>query len=492
MRILFLLVIYSLSLLNANSQENALQTYEIGADSNSPYILNNSFWQLLPDLTGKLTIQNVNQRPFSDSFRNQVLTETLSHEMNLFWIRFKIRNELLIPARISLENITNADRIDYYVSGSNFKWSHFSTGNLVPWSEKDGVKKLNYIPLIIEAGKEIEVYGRIENHYYFNFPRNISVSFINSDDVLGQYYAQNNKFYFYERFNDLTAGIMFFAIILGLSFFSMNRDKVFLYYSLFLTYFSFDNISDLILNPIFRERPQITLFIYTMVKAAGVLFMSQFVRHFLKTYIYYPKWDKVLKVASAIQVLGFIFRFFAMPHLTWELGNSISYAASVLFDISIILVACTLFYFIKKQDRFKRILFISTIPSFLFWTIGFAILIVYDFRHERYSIPYPPIINWFFNWFEVINSICVSWFAVSFSWILIMQYLQLKKETSDQVLEKEKILREKEIEKNQLIELQKTNLEKTVLQRTSELKKSLEELKSAQSQLIKSAKMASL
>ncbi|MGC4038388.1 MAG: ATP-binding protein [Chitinophagaceae bacterium] len=59
-------------------------------------------------------------------------------------------------------------------------------------------------------------------------------------------------------------------------------------------------------------------------------------------------------------------------------------------------------------------------------------------------------------------------------------------------MENEKILREKEIEKNFLIEIQNQELEKKVLQRTSELNKSLESLKSTQSQLIQSEKMASL
>jgi C4-dicarboxylate-specific signal transduction histidine kinase len=51
---------------------------------------------------------------------------------------------------------------------------------------------------------------------------------------------------------------------------------------------------------------------------------------------------------------------------------------------------------------------------------------------------------------------------------------------------------DKEIERSQLIKLQKIELQKEVEDRTADLKNSLMELKSTQSQLIQSEKMASL
>jgi C4-dicarboxylate-specific signal transduction histidine kinase len=61
-----------------------------------------------------------------------------------------------------------------------------------------------------------------------------------------------------------------------------------------------------------------------------------------------------------------------------------------------------------------------------------------------------------------------------------------------QDLDKERLAKEKEIERSQLIEQQKAELEQQVTERTAELKYSLDELKSTQSQLIQSEKMASL
>jgi signal transduction histidine kinase len=88
------------------------------------------------------------------------------------------------------------------------------------------------------------------------------------------------------------------------------------------------------------------------------------------------------------------------------------------------------------------------------------------------------------SWF-LIETICLCWQALWFSWFLLHRFVELRK----QVVQKEL---EKEIERSQLIERQKTVLEEQVVERTSELKQSLEELKSTQAQLIQSEKMASL
>ena len=73
-----------------------------------------------------------------------------------------------------------------------------------------------------------------------------------------------------------------------------------------------------------------------------------------------------------------------------------------------------------------------------------------------------------------------------------MRFDTLRKENAQQALDKERLAKEKEIERNELIAAQKIQLEKDVAERTAELKQSLEDLKSTQSQLVQSEKMASL
>jgi signal transduction histidine kinase len=94
------------------------------------------------------------------------------------------------------------------------------------------------------------------------------------------------------------------------------------------------------------------------------------------------------------------------------------------------------------------------------------------------------------NW--LLELIFITWLVLSFSWILFMRYDRLIKENAQIALDKERLAKEKEIEKNELIARQKIDLEQQVAERTTDLRQSLEDLKSTQSQLIQSEKMASL
>jgi hypothetical protein len=96
------------------------------------------------------------------------------------------------------------------------------------------------------------------------------------------------------------------------------------------------------------------------------------------------------------------------------------------------------------------------------------------------------------NRFNILEELSLVWLILFFSWSLFQRYQQLQKTIAQEALAKERLAKEKEIERSQLIEQQKVELEKTVDERTAELKQSLYELKSTQSQLIQSEKMASL
>jgi signal transduction histidine kinase len=102
------------------------------------------------------------------------------------------------------------------------------------------------------------------------------------------------------------------------------------------------------------------------------------------------------------------------------------------------------------------------------------------------------VFNNSFIFFGYLNGVCLLWTAVVISWDLFKQYAFQEKRIAQEKLEKEKLATEKEIQKRELIAQQKIELEKQVLERTSELKQSLENLKSTQAQLIQSEKMASL
>jgi signal transduction histidine kinase len=112
---------------------------------------------------------------------------------------------------------------------------------------------------------------------------------------------------------------------------------------------------------------------------------------------------------------------------------------------------------------------------------------------KKYTgVQIPHSIVWLGNQFSELEELALIWLLMVFSWSLFQRYQQLQKTIAQEALAKERLAKEKEIERNELISQQKVELEEQVTERTAELKQSLEDLRSTQSQLIQSEKMASL
>jgi signal transduction histidine kinase len=106
--------------------------------------------------------------------------------------------------------------------------------------------------------------------------------------------------------------------------------------------------------------------------------------------------------------------------------------------------------------------------------------------------PTPALITWLLYNFNALEQAGFVGLLIFFSWSLLQRYEQLQKQITQETLAKERLAREKELERNQLIAQQKVQLEKEVDERTAELQHSLQKLKTTQAQLIQREKMASL
>ena len=149
-------------------------------------------------------------------------------------------------------------------------------------------------------------------------------------------------------------------------------------------------------------------------------------------------------------------------------------------------MACILLTFgiiLKRRDGSNKILMRLILPAFCIWGVGWSMDILYGwFGFVSFSVNF---MIWLDDWWNLIESVCLCWLVLSYSWILLQRFRKLQNRIAQQVIEKEK-------EKTALIEQKKIELETTVEERTAELKLSLETLQSAQHQLIQSEKMASL
>jgi two-component system, NtrC family, sensor kinase len=475
----------------AIGQNNLPRTFEITTDTTEWIVLPDSAWQVLYDREGKWGIEQVSQSPIKDKFSsNSTRINGVDYTLHFFWLRYRIKNTLKREIKICLTNATNADQSDFYLSHETRKWSHYVTGTLYPYDKKDGLKRIDKIPIQVQPGEVIMVYNRLKNFYFINKPKFLYVCIGFTDNIIRENYVNDESNFTYRDFDAIFTGILLFACIFSLFFYSIVKNKVYLYYALFLFYFFFDR--DFLIDFVFPAHPFILFVIEALIKSSGIFLFVQFIRYFLKTFNRFPDWDKALRCISIIQPIGFLLNFFISPYLTGKWDGTLETFADFLFDTGLFMILITFLKFLNKSDRLATVLIISAIPASLFWAIGFTITSLFSFLYNRFGIEAPSFVNWLYSRFNVLNGISVIWLVVSFSWVLLLQFVQLRKENAQQALDKERLAKEKEIERSQLIEQQKIDLERMVELRTAELKHSFENLKSTQEQLIHSEKMASL
>jgi len=153
-------------------------------------------------------------------------------------------------------------------------------------------------------------------------------------------------------------------------------------------------------------------------------------------------------------------------------------------------ILITFIMLLRSSRKIVWVAIVAALPIICITAI--ASLMFFRSLNGYTGIPVPALFEWTVNKLDVLEQAGLIWLLIFFSWGLFQRYQQLQKTIAQEALAKERLAKEKEIERSQLIEQQKVELEKTVDERTAELKQSLYELKSTQSQLIQSEKMASL
>lgn len=473
------------------AQDKLPPTYEIRTDEQTYDTLDAKYWQLLEDKEGKWALEKISQSTETNTFHSNVNGKNeVNYEVNFYWLRYRLKNILNKEAKVCLTNIMNADQSDFYLLNKSNRWSHYTTGVLCPNAKKNGLKTINQIPIFIPPGEEVIIYNRLKNFYYVNKPKYIFVSIGFTDKVIQESYISKESTFTFREFNAIFTGILLFACIFSLFFYTIVKNRVYLYYALFLFYFLFDR--SFLTDFVFPAHPLVLYSIEYFVKSTGILLFVQFTRYFLKTFNHFPKWDRALKYIAVIHPSIVITSFFIEPHLTGKWNGVLNNLSELSFTIGLFMLLITYLKFLNSPDRLTRVLQISAIPALIYWAFGFALMYSFNFLTSIYNIEPPKFIKWLNIRFDILNEICVIWLVMCFSWVLLLQFVQLRKENAQQALDRERVAKEKEIERRQLIEMKRIELERTVEERTSELKQSLDNLQLTQKQLIQSEKMASL
>jgi two-component system NtrC family sensor kinase len=488
---ILLIVFYLFSFTMLMAQATWPPVYEIKSDTAAIQTLDNSFWQKLEDKDGKWTIDEVSKLPLSVKFHAPGLKAagTDTSAVHAYWQRYRLKNTMDHDAKIALSSGT--DYFDVYITGKDTIPVQFHSGLLQDWNKKDGLKHANTsgaIPVVLRPGEEVAVYDRRERKGATNF--NITVRLWNTEKLIQEQYinyvdGRTNYFAALHLQEAFVLGLLLLAIFLNLLFYRIVHEKVYLYFALFALFLGLNRLWNISHAYSLWQHPAWLRFVPLLGYAWAFIpfFLIQFFREFLKTKITYPRWDKVLFSLGILNIIVHILIFLS-PAFLKKMGPYLNHINSFLpFFLIPLCILVTLLLFARKKDASVRYVVAGAFPLLLLYlltgpSVVFGITIAF--------------IDGMMNNFRLIEVICISWLVLSFSLLLLMRFDRLRKENAQQALENEKLAREKEMEKTELIEKQKAHLEIQVAERTADLERSIDELKSTQSQLIQSEKMASL
>jgi two-component system NtrC family sensor kinase len=487
----FLYIPLLLFIFEASGQTNLPSAYEITSDSTLADTIPPQNWKMLEDKDGKLTIQQVIKSPVSDEFHfNQAKDNRFNYFIHTYWFCYRLKNIMNHDAEIGFGSdyiLNHGNEQSTFYLYRDGKWRDYESGLVAPRKKLNGLVLNRYIPVVLKPGEELTVYNRIYNSYIFFFtPNNYTIVVSFTRKTLEQNYVLDESLYINGVHDSVLFGILLFACLFNFFFFLIVKERVYIYFALYVLLLGLGRMPVETYFVFLREFRIFWNWLYIIVFSSTFFFLMYFIRSLLRTRIYSPRWDRFL---NWLNYSVLIYRLIdnLIPYV-FPSNDPIQFAIinRLDFGLSIVLIMCillTFFIVLKKGGNANRELMLFILPAFCVWGLGFVIDSLYTtFGFISFSTKFAV---WLDAWWNVIETVCLSWLVLSYSWILLRRFRELQIKINQQVIEKEK-------EKTALIELKRIELEKTVEERTTELRHSFENLQSTQHQLIQSEKMASL
>ncbi|RWY54238.1 sensor histidine kinase [Mucilaginibacter gilvus] len=460
------------------AQTVPLQVYDIKTDSAENTWLGKQYFQILPDPSEKLTLQQVRSMQFQ-----QVKTEGFrvkDFNTSAYWCKYSFKNTLPTPVNLAITG--SISQLDVFAIDSAGKVNKKTTGYDVPWSRRSGLKRFRQAVFALQPGQQMAFYER----QFIDFKLDRRATIVPGFKILKN--EQRDAIDFYEdRLKDVgiisfLCGILILAALVNLFFYSVSREKVYLYFALFGFFYTLLAGNFTLYDVFLKEIPVLARFSQLLALFCG-FFLWKFLSIFYEAPTLYPRWYKVSNYLS--YTISLSAATLLSPQIIGKLALSATLAGVVGIFVLNSLVILSFSLFKSRQEKVFKL--ITALP-FLFIGIIYLIAdIIYGTGAGDNT--FVKVVH---THGGDITLLCFYWLVILFLWKMIQRFQTLQKQVLQEALEREQMARENEAERLNLIASQKIELEQQVTERTAELHQSLNDLKQTQNQLIQSEKMASL
>lgn len=409
----------------ANGQLTLPPVYIISTDTAAYHVLPGTQWQLMPDPGEQMQLAQVIT---SSLFQRN--DKKVNYKNHVYWQRFRIANNMAKETEIALPE--HSFRADLFTQVHNGKWEHYTTGSGVPWSLRDGLKKIPAFTLSIPAGDTLTLYKRIYWDYVASQPDSMQVAFGFTEKLVWHNYV-NDQFHYTTAIQDaFLLGMFTLSVIINFYFFIVVREKEFLYFSLFLI--SFCILALCSLNDIFlKENPRSLLYLYIIFNSCSGFFLIQFVRYFLKTFQHSPKWDKYLFSLSLFQALVLLFSGFSSTVFQVNLSKISHIAENSIKLINAISLLFILFLYIRNKDRMIRLMLMALMPILFLQATAYALAVANGLYYPRFGAQDISGYESTFNSIAFfILILCYLWMMLVFTWVLFLRFSKVRKKLAQQ------------------------------------------------------------
>jgi signal transduction histidine kinase len=432
-----------------------------------------SYTYIFSDTTNLLDINQVS----SIQSRNLFLPLKQFHQKpspkNTYWLYISTENDLQSDIPLGLAISKHNHLVDLFTfSGTSVQVQ--KTGFYRHVTENDEIIPFTHI-LNLRLSQKTDIYLKIKN-INDELP-DFSIKLTDLKKTI----KQNNRV---TIFDGLVQGMLWVMIFYGIILFFFNRDRLYLYYSLYIISISLWYFLSLGLGyRLFADLPR-EIFPYLDIPAfLGYIFYLQFIRMFIDTPLLMPKWDKLIKLLQIVISVEIV-RITVFVSFT-RLIDTNYFIQSLVAALTLLIILLFIVKLFFNKSALIRIIAIGS--SLLLLGTLISLIHVLFFPQESHLVVQKA---------GTLSQLLVFTFGISFRYNLIEKdkekyHKRLIAQLSENAKLHEEMTRELEQKvKARTIEIAQKNVK--LEEQKTDLETALGNLKRAQSQLVQSEKMASL